>query len=240
MTTINYTKEELETRYRKLPEILRDALLSVEVANKIFETAKKHGLPAQKISRLAEEVGYVILGLTKPQEFIPKLIQTVEVDSDKAKTIAKEINHQIFFPLREELKKTHEMDMTEEEIERGAAMMRAPTPPAPPRPPAPPLPAQPPTPTAPPQQQMPSPTPTPPRPPQPIEEKKAPPLPPPPVFPPKKIVLEKKPEPPSPPPKIPPIDLRNQKPPTPPPMPPPRNTKYEESDPYREPPEGSV
>lgn len=224
-----YTDEEIESRFQKLPQVLQDAMCDPDIAEKMGVIGKMFGLLREKIRYMSEETGYIILGLTRPQEFVNSLAESLEVNTDKAKVIAKEINHQIFFPLREALKTAHQVEVSEDEIERGAAMMKkAPTPPLPPKS-------------------------TPPPPPRPTEEKKESPLPPPPTVFPQKIVLEKKPELNLPPSKIPPIDLRNPKEPVPPPTEntataittppsptttPPQPSKknvYEERDPYKEP-----
>lgn len=126
MRNQQYTREELESRFRKLPPVLQDALFSVEVADSIFETGKKYGLEDWKISLLAEETGYVILGLTSPREFLSKLSEALGMNIDQVRDVAKEINHKVFFPLREELKKTHEIEMSEEAIMRGEPLVRKP------------------------------------------------------------------------------------------------------------------
>lgn len=121
-----YTQKELEERYQKLPEVLKDALFSVEVANKIFETGKKYGLTIEKTGFLGEETGYVILGLTRPREFVQILSDRLEADEDEAREIASDINHQIFFPIREQLKSAHQLEISEEEIQKAEAVIKKP------------------------------------------------------------------------------------------------------------------
>lgn len=116
-----YTKEELQDQYEKLPDALKDAIFSTEVAEKIFETGKKHGLTIEKIGFLAEETGRVILGLTRPQEFVLILAERLGATADAAQKIASDINHQIFFPLREVLKTAHQIEVGETAIQRSAA-----------------------------------------------------------------------------------------------------------------------
>src|SRR3989338_8758982 len=108
-----YTKQELEERYEKLPDALKDAIFSTEIADKIFETGKKNGLTVEKIGFLAEETGRVILGLTRPNEFVGLLAELLGSTTDAAQKIASDINHAVFFPLREVLKQTHQVDVGE-------------------------------------------------------------------------------------------------------------------------------
>ncbi|TSD02804.1 MAG: glyoxal or galactose oxidase [Parcubacteria group bacterium Greene0714_36] len=119
MTRI-YTKDQLQERYEKLPDALKDAIFSTEIADKIFETGKKNGLTVEKIGFLAEETGRVILGLTRPNEFVGLLAERLGTNTDAAQKIASDVNHQIFFPLREVLKSTHQVDVGEAVIPRSA------------------------------------------------------------------------------------------------------------------------
>lgn len=136
----NYTQQQIDERYEKLPDVLKDAMFSPDIADKMVEVGKKSGLTLDKIGEIAEETGYVVLGLTAPKDFVKALEARLEKDAGKAPEIAKEINHQIFYPLREELKKAHNIEITTEELEKKEPLMR----PAPPRPaPAPTIPPKP-------------------------------------------------------------------------------------------------
>ena len=55
------------------------------------------------------EAGYVMLGVTHPNEFIANLAERLEVDKEKARAIAQEINEQIFKKVRDSLRKIHNM-----------------------------------------------------------------------------------------------------------------------------------
>ena len=113
-----YTKRELEAQYEKLPDVLKEALFSVETADKVHEIGKKSGLTIEKMGFMAEEIGRVILGLTRPSEFLSALADRLEVDNDSARKIALDVNHQIFFPLREALKQTHQVEVGEATLQK--------------------------------------------------------------------------------------------------------------------------
>lgn len=135
-----YPKQKIEEQYQKLPAALKDAILSVDTANKIFEIGRKTKLTIEKVGFLAEEAGYVILGLMRPEDFVNILAERLETSTNDARSIAKEINSQIFYPLREALKATHQVEIAGEEVAKVEVM---PSPSAPPTP-TPPLPSQPP------------------------------------------------------------------------------------------------
>ena len=141
-----YTPEEIEQRFARLPEPLKDEMMSVENSERIFEAGKKFGLTIEQIGFLAEEAGYVVLGLTHPNNFVQRLKDHLRVDEEKAKIIAREINHQVFFPLREMLKNTHQFELTQEQIQASPPPLPPVPrvqPPAAKIPPAPPIPAPP-------------------------------------------------------------------------------------------------
>ncbi len=113
-----YSQEEVEERFRRLPEPLKEQMMSAENSERIFEVGKKFGLTVEQIGFLAEESGYVVLGLTHPNDFVPRVKDHLRVDEQKAKSIAQEINHQVFFPLREMLKNTHQFELTQDKIQQ--------------------------------------------------------------------------------------------------------------------------
>ena len=72
----------------------------------------------EQIGDLANETGMVMLGVTHPNEFIANLADRLEVDKEKARAIAQEINEQIFKKVRESLRKIHNMREGEEEEDK--------------------------------------------------------------------------------------------------------------------------
>ena len=116
MTT--YPQEEIDQHYKKLPETLRDQLMSVENAEHIFEVGKKFGLTIEQTGFLGEESGFVVLGLTHPKDFVRRLSERLGIDMEMTKAIAQEVNHQIFFPLREMLRAAHQFELTQEQIQQ--------------------------------------------------------------------------------------------------------------------------
>lgn len=117
----DYTQEELEARYKKLPKPLKDALFDPDIAYAIFDTGKKYGMTIDQIGSIADEVGYVIAGFTRPSEFVENLRERLGAPHDTARDIAFEINHAVFASLREILKSTHQIDISDEEFARLSA-----------------------------------------------------------------------------------------------------------------------
>lgn len=135
----DYTQEELEARYQKLPAPLKEALFSPDIAYSVFDAGKKYNMTIDQIGNIADEVGYVILGLTRPNEFISNLTERLGIDSDTARAIALEINQTVFASLQSLLRDTHKIEITDKEFSGTPAPQKPPTPKpahpiAPPRP----------------------------------------------------------------------------------------------------------
>ena len=105
----NFTAEQIEEIYKILPNDLKKAFFSANKDEIIESIGRKHSLAIDKIGDLANETGMVMLGVTHPNEFIGNLADRLEVDKEKARAIAQEINEQIFRKVRDSLKKIHNM-----------------------------------------------------------------------------------------------------------------------------------
>ena len=123
-------QQEVVRRYENLSDELKKAMMSVSSAEIIYEVGKKHDLNVEKIGVLAEEVGYIMLGMIPPSDFVSDLKNLLEIEENKANEIAQEINHKIFLPIREEMKKTYGTNFLEETIteRQGTSDMRQGTP----------------------------------------------------------------------------------------------------------------
>ena len=114
----NYTDQQISQMYDSLPEDLKDSIFSVDTTSVVNEIGRKYGLAIDKIGDLANETGMVMLGVTHPNEFIGNLADRLEVDKEKARAIAQEINEQIFKKVRESLRKIHNIREGAEEEEQ--------------------------------------------------------------------------------------------------------------------------
>jgi hypothetical protein len=101
------TEKEILEKYEQLPEDLKEAIFGAEVTGIVNSIGKKFNLHIDKIGELANETGMVMLGVTRPKEFVPNLSDRLEVDTETARKIAQDINSQIFMKVRESLKKIH-------------------------------------------------------------------------------------------------------------------------------------
>ncbi|OGZ56413.1 MAG: hypothetical protein A3G60_00305 [Candidatus Ryanbacteria bacterium RIFCSPLOWO2_12_FULL_47_9c] len=83
-------------------------------AERMSAIGKQHGLLIDKIGIMAEETGYVMLGLEHPNDFIKNLAETLGIADEKAQAIAKDINEQVFRPIRDHLIDIHKLEKVEQ------------------------------------------------------------------------------------------------------------------------------
>jgi len=112
------TSEQIREIYKKLPEDLKEAILGVESTDIMRIIGEKYKLTIDKVGKMVGQAGYVMLGVTHPNEFISNLADRLEVDKEKARAIAQEINEQVFKKVRESLRKIHNMREGGEEEEQ--------------------------------------------------------------------------------------------------------------------------
>lgn len=98
-----FSQQEVLDRYGQLPDSVKDALFAEATADKMESIGRKQGLLLDKIGVLAEETGYVMLGLTHPREFTARITEALGVAPMKAQEIAADVSEQVFKPIREHI-----------------------------------------------------------------------------------------------------------------------------------------
>lgn len=97
------TDEQIFKILEKLPGDLKEALFSVETAEKIGEVCEKYEIPGEKVSLVANCVGQVLLGILSPEELEGALEKEVGLKKDVARGAGQQIYRYIFFPVKESL-----------------------------------------------------------------------------------------------------------------------------------------
>ncbi len=96
--------------YKNLPSELRDALFSSETDSALGKISQKYSLEKQQISVLSLAIGYVLMGLLKPDEFISALEENLKTERSLATDIARDVTREIFFPVRDSLIKLYGLE----------------------------------------------------------------------------------------------------------------------------------
>jgi len=101
---MKYTKAELYEKYENLPDDVQEAFLSINTYNTIKKIVDKYKLHIDQSGMLSEEIGFVMLGVTRPEDFLSNIQQKLGTTIEVAGEIVKDINVEIFFPIRASLK----------------------------------------------------------------------------------------------------------------------------------------
>jgi len=104
--TLQEFQEKVKEIYNRYPQEIKEALFSFENSTIIRETAGKFKIDE---NILAQEVGFVLLGATEPNEMIERWQKIFSLSSYQAGALFREINRYIFFPLRREIAKAYQI-----------------------------------------------------------------------------------------------------------------------------------
>ncbi|MBU6426666.1 hypothetical protein KGQ27_00265 [Patescibacteria group bacterium] len=113
-----FTSEEIQNQFEKLPAEVREAITSTEMNDKIEAVAKKHGLLIDQTGELVDEVGLVMLGLARSADFTSHMASRCSIDRKTALEIATDINSEVFNPIRQHLQKMEEQITPEDGLEQ--------------------------------------------------------------------------------------------------------------------------
>lgn len=103
-----YTTEQLDKKFKELPEDLKNIMVSVETAKIMTEIGKEFGLHIDQTGKMADQTGLVLLGLMMPTEFVSALSSELGIERLRANQLANKINEKVFYKVRESLKTIRE------------------------------------------------------------------------------------------------------------------------------------
>jgi hypothetical protein len=113
-----YTPEQIQKRFESLPEDVKEAISSIDTTNTILEIGRSNSIQIDELGELVDETGLVMLGFTKPSDFVSNIESRLGVSKEIAEKLVKEINEKILLKIRESLKKiTEEKKEIEEKID---------------------------------------------------------------------------------------------------------------------------
>jgi hypothetical protein len=113
-----YTFEQLEEIFQKLPEKLKDKILALETAEEIFDICAKNGIDDLRIPEIARCVGEVLMGLLPPSEFEETLERKVNLEREIALNVAKDIERIIFSSVKNELENLYGIEIATKVTEK--------------------------------------------------------------------------------------------------------------------------
>ena len=106
-------QREILRRYDSLRPEIKNAMISMSSAEAIRDIGRKNSLDKKRTGVLAEEIGYILLGVIDRSNFVDDLTDILEVDKNKASEIAEETTQKIFVPVKDALIETYGQEFWE-------------------------------------------------------------------------------------------------------------------------------
>lgn len=112
------TQKIIQEQFQKLPKSLQDAILAVDLHDKMKVISEKHKLLIDKAAIFENETMLIMLGLESHTDYTDNLKKELRISDEQAQEIAKDVNEQIFLPIRESLKEMENKNIEEAEREQ--------------------------------------------------------------------------------------------------------------------------
>lgn len=98
-----YTIEFLQERFDALPETIREQMMSLDTARAVEDIGEKHRLHIDQIGELSDEVGLVLLGITRTSDFAAHIAKRTGIATATANAVATEVDTIILKPIKASL-----------------------------------------------------------------------------------------------------------------------------------------
>ncbi|MDE2213096.1 MAG: hypothetical protein KGJ34_00995 [Patescibacteria group bacterium] len=98
------TPEEIAKKFDALPAEIKSLIYSAEMLNTVERIGEKYKLHVDQLGLLESQTADVMIGFSKPENFVSNLSRSVQIEVGVATAIAAEINDQLFLKIRESLK----------------------------------------------------------------------------------------------------------------------------------------
>ena len=96
-------------KYFQLPQDIRQIMFTVETADKIRAIGQKNNLNKDQLWWASYTVGMILLGETNIVDFVKTLQEKCSLTEEPARQLARDINQAILLPVKESLKKIHQV-----------------------------------------------------------------------------------------------------------------------------------
>jgi hypothetical protein len=104
------TKQIVQEQFNRLPKQIQDAITNSGWEQKIRSIARKYDLVVGEAGTLELETLLVMLGLENPKDYKKNIQREIGLSDEKANTIIKAVDEQIFKDIKKKLIELHEAD----------------------------------------------------------------------------------------------------------------------------------
>ena len=121
--SLNEKNIELNTNLSALSDELKTHFASIKTVEKIIEISVKYQLSEKSTSQLSYIIAMILLGKLNIVDFVKILQKNYNLERESARQIARDINSTIFLPVKDDLKKIHNISEWPRENENRESIM---------------------------------------------------------------------------------------------------------------------
>ena len=115
----------IKERFKELPRVVQEAIVSADVEKHLRELAETNKLHLDQWTSLEDVVQMTLLGLEDSGELMQNIRDRVHVPEETAQTLAKSVSEIVFEPIRQELERQLEHPDAVAKATSGGEDMRA-------------------------------------------------------------------------------------------------------------------
>ena len=104
-------QHKMDTNDKYMPREIRQAAESSELPQTLLLLGKQHGLTIEGVGKLETLVRSVMSGDIHPNEFVEAMEDELKLEGDALISLAKDVNLEIFLPVRQSLMTMHEKEI---------------------------------------------------------------------------------------------------------------------------------
>ncbi|MBU1246466.1 hypothetical protein KJ973_00790 [Patescibacteria group bacterium] len=116
--------DSIKEKYKLAPDQIKKIILSDDTNEVLFQIEETYNIPKEKrgYEFIDTAVDNILLGITRPEDFVFNLKEALGVSAEDAQKIAGEISEKIFAPVKDYLINLHKTEEDEEEEEPAVAI----------------------------------------------------------------------------------------------------------------------
>lgn len=119
-------KKAIAEKFKEVPKVVQDAILSSNVEQHLRELAKKHKLHLDQWITLENEVMMALLGIQPLDELGKNISEEAEISAEAGEAIALDVSDIVFEPIRKKLEEELSQDAAQDAEAPGTAETKTP------------------------------------------------------------------------------------------------------------------
>ncbi len=108
-SSLNEETITVKSNFHALPDNLKIHIASAETAEAVRIISQKHQFSENQVPQLSHITAMILIGEINIVNFVKTLQEKFELKEESARQLARDINQEIFLPVKEDLKKIHKV-----------------------------------------------------------------------------------------------------------------------------------